>query len=573
MAENVVQYGAPVTIAPQFKRYTGVMDWLTTVDHKKIGLLYFWFVVIMGMAGGMLAGLIRIQLATPGAVWEAVTAAHINGTDVPFNLFSEGGGSWHSRHMYNQVVTMHATIMIFFTIIPGFIAFMNYIVPIMVGARDMAFPKMNAFGFWLLLPSAVLMFSSFFVSGGAAATGWTAYPPLSLQGAGTQPGQDMWVFGVHLAGVSSIIAAINFIVTVTNLRAPGMTWSRLPMFAWATIFVSIIQLLATPVLAAAVTMVLMDRNFGTTFTRPEAGGDPVLYQHIFWTYSHPAVYIMILPGFGAISHVISAFSSKRLFGYLSMVWATGCITVLGFMVWAHHMFSVGMPTILQAYFMYASLLIGVPTGIKVFNWLATMWGGTLRFTTSMKFACGFICLFTIGGFGGLILAMVPTDISLTDTYFVVGHFHMVLVGGSVMLLFAQAYYWWPKMSGRFLSEKAGAWVFWLMFLGVFTAFFAMHISGYAGMPRRVPVYYQDFRFSNLLTTVGYVMTFISASIFFIDLLVSYTRPKITVDDPWGVNSVQKSFEWATSCPPPVYNFEKVPPIPIVEQIAHHGDNP
>ncbi len=566
MTEQAMHYGVPAAttaLAPEYKRYTGVMDWLTTIDHKKIGLMYFWFVVINGMIGGAFAGMIRIQLATPGAVWETLNAAHINGQSLPFNLWSE------NRGFYNQLVTMHATIMIFFTIIPGFIAFMNYVVPLMIGARDMAFPKMNAFGFWLLIPAALLMLSSFFVSGGASASGWTAYPPLSLDGHGIHPGQDMWVFGVHLAGVSSILAAINFIVTITNLRVPGLTWRRLPLFAWATLFVSIIQLLATPVLAAAVTMVLMDRNFGTTFTVPEKGGDPILYQHIFWTYSHPAVYIMILPGFGAISHIFAAFSRKRIFGYVSMIWALGSITVLGFMVWAHHMFAVGMPTILQAYFMYASLLIGVPTGIKVFNWLAIMWGGTIRFTTAMKFACGFISLFVIGGFGGLILAMVPEDFSLNNTYFVVGHFHMVLVGGSVMLLFAQAYYWWPKMSGHFLSEKLGSWVFWLMFIGVFTTFFAMHISGYLGMPRRVPVYFADFRFSNLLTTFGYFLTFASAVIFFIDLMVSYSRPKIEVDDPWGVNDIQHSFEWATACPPPVYNFKTVPPIPIIEQIAHH----
>jgi len=566
MAENIAHYGAPMTAAPQIKRYSGVMDWLTTVDHKKIGLLYFWFVVTMGLIGGAFAGAIRIHLATPGAVWEAVNHAHLTGTAVPYNWFSE------NRHLYNEFVTMHATIMIFFTIIPGFIAFMNYIVPLLIGARDMAFPKMNAFGFWLLIPAALLMFSSFFVNGGAAASGWTAYPPLSLQGMHSMPGQDMWIFGVHLAGVSSILAAINFIVTITNLRAPGMTWTKLPIFVWATMFVSIIQLLATPVLAAAVTMLLMDRNFGTSFTVPEKGGDPILYQHVFWTYSHPAVYIMILPGFGAISHIIAAFSHKRVFGYASMVFAIGAITVLGFMVWAHHMFVVGMPTLLQTYFMYASLLIGVPTGIKVFNWLATMWGGTIRFTVAMKFACGFLCLFVIGGFGGLILAMVPTDISLNNSYFVVGHFHMVLVGGSVMLLFAQAYYWWPKMTGHYLSEGLGNWVFWLMFIGVFVAFFAMHISGYEGMPRRVPVYYADFKFSNMLTTFGYFLTIIAAALFYIDLFVSYSRPKITVDDPWQVNDVQHSFEWATSCPPPVYNFEHVPPIPVVDQMAHHGTN-
>ena len=343
------------------KRYAGLMDWLTTVDHKKIGLMYFWFTVTMGVVGGFFAGAIRVQLATPGAVIEAIQAAHLAGVELPFNLFSE------NRDLYNQMVTMHASVMIFFTIIPGFIGFANYIVPLMVGARDMAFPKLNAFGFWLLIPAAILMMSSFFVQGGAAASGWTAYPPLSLQGAGINPGQDMWVMGVHLAGVSSILAAINFIVTIASLKASEMRWRDLPLFAWATFFVSIIQLTATPVLAAAVTMILMDRNFGTTFTVASAGGDPVLYQHIFWFYSHPAVYIMILPGFGAISHIFAAFSQKRVFGYLSMVIAVGAITGLGFMVWAHHMFSVGMPVWLAYYFEVVSLAIGVPTGIKVFK--------------------------------------------------------------------------------------------------------------------------------------------------------------------------------------------------------------
>ncbi len=542
------------------KRYTGLMDWLTTVDHKKIGLMYFWFTVTMGVVGGLFAGLIRVQLATPGAVIEAIQAAHLAGVDLPFNLYSE------DKDRFNQVVTMHASIMIFFTIIPGFIGFANYIVPLMVGARDMAFPKMNAFGFWLLIPSAMLMMSSYYiVQGGAASSGWTAYPPLSLQGAGINPGQDMWVMGVHLAGVSSILAAINFIVTIASLKAPEMKWRDLPLFAWATFFVSIIQLLATPVLAAAVTMVLLDRNFGTTFTVPDAGGDPVLYQHIFWFYSHPAVYIMILPGFGAISHIFAAFSQKRVFGYASMVWAVGCITFLGFVVWAHHMFAVGMTPWLAYYFQVASLAIGVPTGIKVFNWLATMWGGKIRFTVAMMMACGFICLFVLGGFGGLILALTAVDFTLTDTYFVVGHFHMVLVGGSVMLLFSMTYYWWPKMTGRKLSEPLGKWVFWLMFLGVFVTFFAMHISGANGMARRVPVYFADFKFSNYLTTIGYFMTIVSALLFYVDLFLSYRRPKVTENDPWKINDLQQSFEWATSCPPPVYNFEVVPPIPVLNQ--------
>ncbi|GDY14730.1 cytochrome c oxidase subunit 1 [Planctomycetota bacterium] len=549
---------------PEIRHYTGVMNWLTTVDHKKIGLIYFWFVVLMGLVGGAFAGAIRFQLASPGATLEALQAAQLAGTAAPMALFNaDGSGLFGNYHRYNEMVTMHASVMIFFTIIPGFIAFANYIVPLMIGARDMAFPKMNAFGVWLLFPSAILMITSFFVKGGAAASGWTAYPPLSLTGVG-DPGQDMWVMGVHFAGVSSILAAINFLVTIISLRAPGMTWSKLPLFVWATFFVSIIQLVATPVLAAAVTMVLMDRNFGTSFTVASSGGDPVLYQHIFWFYSHPAVYIMILPGFGAISHIFAAFSRKLVFGYWGMVIATGSITAVGFAVWAHHMFTVGMPIWAQNYFMIASLVIAVPTGIKVFSWLATMWGGTIRFTTAMLFACGFLSTFVIGGFGGLILALVQIDFSFHDSYFVVGHFHMVLVGGSVMLLFAMTYYWWPKMSGHMLSESVGKWVFWLMFIGILCTFMPMHVSGMEGMARRIPVYWADFRLTNHLTTGGYCLTFLSALIFFIDLIASYRRPKITVDDPWQINDVQQSFEWATSCPPPDYNFVQVPPIPVID---------
>jgi cytochrome c oxidase subunit I len=400
---------AAATLMPPIKRYTGVMDWLTTVDHKKIGMLYFWFTVTMGVVGGVFAGLIRVQLATPGAVLEAIQHARLVGADIPANLFSE------NRLLYNQVMTMHASVMIFLTIIPAFASFGNFLVPIMIGARDMAFPKMNALAFWLLVPAAFLMFGSFFVQGGTAAAGWTSYPPLSLQGNGTNPGQDMWILGVHLAGLSSILGAINFIVTCTNMRAPGMKWLQMPLLVWAVFITSLLQLTATPVLGSAVTMLLLDRNFNTTFLDASRGGDPVLYQHIFWFYSHPAVYIMILPGFGGISHVFAAFSQKKVFGYLGMVLAIAVIGIIGYSVWAHHMFTVGLPTALQVFFMYASFLIGVPTGIKVFSWLATMWGGKIRFTTAMKFACGFLSLFVLGGFGGLILALVPADYTATST--------------------------------------------------------------------------------------------------------------------------------------------------------------
>jgi len=540
---------------PEIKRYNGVLDWMTSVDHKKIGLLYFWFAVIMGIFGGALSGLIRVHLALPGAVLETIQAARIQGEAAKFALFTDGLA-------YNQVLTMHASVMLFFVLIPAWAAFGNYLVPLMIGARDMAFPKMNAFAFWILIPSGILAMASFFVSGGAAASGWTAYPPLSIQPTG--PGQDMWILTVHLAGLSSIFGAINFIVTVTNMRAPGMGWMKMPLLVWAVFITSIIQLTATPVLGSAITMLLLDRNFGTTLLNVSKNGDPVLYQHIFWFYSHPAVYIMILPGFGGVSHVIAAFSNKRVFGYRGMVFALGAIAILGFMVWAHHMFTVAMPVGLQAYFMYASYVIGVPTGLKIFSWLATMWGGTIRFTTAMKFACGMISLFTFGGFGGLILATTPIDYSLHDTYFVVGHFHLTFVGGSIMIMFAMTYFWWPKMTGRMLDEKVGNIVFWLMFIGIAVTFLTMHWLGMAGMARRIAWYYSDFMVLNMVTTAGYILSMIGSLIFVGQLILSYRKPRITENDPWHHNEIHGSFEWATSCPPPVYNFEHVPPIPVID---------
>ncbi|MFW5845064.1 MAG: cytochrome c oxidase subunit I, partial [Planctomycetota bacterium] len=419
-----------------------------------------------------------------------------------------------------------------------------------------------AFAFWLLIPAGIMALGGFMVEGGAAASGWTAYPPLSLQGAGSNPGQDMWVLAVHFYGMSSILGAINFIVTVANMRAPGMGWMKLPLFAWATFFTSIIQLIATPVLGAAVTLVLLDRNFGTGFLSASLGGDPVLYQHIFWFYSHPAVYIMILPGFGAVSHILTAFSGKRVFGYPAMVASIGSIAFFGFLVWAHHMFTVGLPTWLQSFFMLASFAIAVPTGIKVFSWLATIWCGRIRFTTAMCYALGFISLFVLGGFGGLILAIVPVDTQLHDSYFVVGHFHYTLVGGSLMLILASTYFWWPKMSGRFLNERAGKWGFWLMAIGIFITFGTMHISGMLGMPRRIAIYREEFMVLNHITTFGYILTAIAALIVFGSIVASLLRGRDTEeDDPWQINDVQRSFEWATSSPPPPYNFEQVPPIP------------
>ncbi|TVR08956.1 MAG: cytochrome c oxidase subunit I [Planctomycetota bacterium] len=549
----------------EVRQYRGIMDWITTVDHKKIGLMYFWFALIMGLVGGGFAGAIRLQLMAPEAVWENFNAARVAGS-------LEANSAWFAdnRLAFNRMTTMHASVMIFTVIIPAFAAFANFIVPLMLGARDMAFPKMNAFAFWLLIPAGLLMMASFFVEGGAAATGWTAYPPLSLQDAGN-PGQDMWVLAIHMAGLSSILGAINFIVTISNMRAPGMGWMKLPLFAWATYITSIIQLIATPVLGAAVTMILLDRNFGTGFLDTTRGGDPVLYQHIFWFYSHPAVYIMILPGFGAVSHILGAFSQKRVFGYVAMVASIASIAVLGFLVWAHHMFSVGMPTWAQAFFMYASMAIALPTGIKIFSWLATLWGGKIRFTTAMLYSLGFISLFVLGGFGGLILALVPIDIQLHDTYFVVGHFHYTLVGGSLMLIFAMTYYWWPKMTGRYLNELWGKIGFVLMFLGIFIAFGTMHISGALGMARRIPIYREEFLELNQITTFGYLLTAIAALIIFLGICASYFRRPTASGDAWDVNDIQRSFEWATTSPPPVYNYETVPPIPVTDPKLHPID--
>lgn len=554
---------------PQHKTYSGVLDYLSTVDHKKIGLMYFWFALLMGLVGGGLAGAIRFQLAMPGAVWEYIQAAALDKVDAPMSFFGHENSLFSDTFTtFNSMTTMHASVMLFFVVIPAFAAFANYIVPIMIGARDMAFPKMNAFAFWLLIPAAVMMFGSFFVQGGAASSGWTAYPPLSLKAYSPGIGQDMWIMGVHLSGLSSILGSINFIVTCANMRAPGMSWMKMPLFPWAVFITSIIQLVATPVLGAAVTMLLFDRNFGTNLLEASQGGDPALYQHVFWFYSHPAVYLMILPGFGAISHILAAFARKRIFGYTGMVLAVGAIAFLGFIVWAHHMFTVGMPPGLQAFFMLASFAIGVPTGIKIFSWLATLWGGSIRFTVAMLYGLGFIFIFVMGGFGGLFLAMVPVDYQLHDSYFVVGHFHYTMVGGSLQLILAMTYYWWPKMSGRFLNEAWGRFGWACMFFGIMIAFGTMHVSGFLGMPRRIPQYREEYFILNHITTFGYVLTAIAALVVFGSIVRSLFNKRTADADAWGVNDIQQSFEWATSSPPPAYNFEQVPPIPVVDPRGH-----
>lgn len=511
------------------------LDWFVTGDHKKIGIMYLWFALFMGVVGGGFAGALRAQLSTPDT-------------------------GLLSPEMYNAFMSMHATLMIFFVIIPGWLGFGNYFVPLLIGARDMAFPRLNAFAFWMSVPAAALMFGSFAATGGAIQTGWTAYPPLSLKAFSAGVGVDMWLLGIILVGGASILGAVNFIVTVTNMRAPGLNWFKLPLFVWAWLINATLILVATPVLTSALLMVLTDRVFGTSFLTVSKGGDPLLYQHLFWFYSHPAVYIMILPGFGAISHVLASFSEKKIFGYRGMVISLISIGIVGYLVWAHHMFVAGIPAWLQVYFSYMSMVIAVPTGIKVFSWLATIWGGSIRFSTAMKFALGFISLFIFGGMSGILLANVPVDYQVHDSYFVVGHFHYVLVGGSIMSMFATTYFWFPKIKGKYLSEKLGTWIFWIFFAGMNLTFFPMHFMGIMGMARRVFTYRPEFFELNVLASFGYLLMLIAGFMFIYDVLrTSFTGVREPLDaDPWKINHVQGTLEWTVSSPPPEYNFLETP---------------
>ena len=507
---------------------SGIMRWITTTNHKDIGTLYLWFAFIMFLTGGVMALTIRAELFQPGL--QIV-----------------------NPEFFNQLTTMHGLIMVFGAIMPAFVGFANWQIPLMIGAPDMAFPRLNNWSFWLLPPAAILLTTSFLAPGGATAAGWTLYAPLSVQ---MGPGMDMAIFAVHIMGASSIMGSINIITTILNMRAPGMSLMKRPLFVWSWLITAYLLIAVMPVLAGAVTMLLTDRHFDTHFFNAAGGGDPVMFQHIFWFFGHPEVYIMILPGFGIISQIIPTFARKPLFGYSSMVYALSSIAILSFIVWAHHMFVVGMPAAGQLFFMYATMLIAVPTGVKVFNWVATMWKGSISFETPMLFACGFIFVFTMGGFTGLILAITPVDIQLQDTYYVVAHFHYVLVAGSLFSLFAGAYYWLPKWTGHMYDEKLGQIHFWLSMIFFNVAFFVMHFLGLAGMPRRVPDYALQFADFNMIASIGAFGFGLSQLLFLYVVIKCIRGGRKATDKPW---EAAEGLEWTLPSPPPYHTFE-TPPV-------------
>ena len=525
--------------------------WFMSTNHKDIGTLYLIFAIIAGIVGGVLSGMMRLELAEPGIQYLQGWAQFMGGA----------GDATAGKHFWNVMITAHGLIMVFFMVMPAMIGgFGNWFVPLMIGAPDMAFPRMNNVSFWLTAVAFVMLVGSMFVPGGSgngAGTGWTVYAPLSTSGS-AGPAVDMAIFSLHLAGAASILGAINFITTIFNMRAPGMTLHKMPLFAWAVLVTAFLLLLALPVLAAGITMLLTDRNFGTVFYDGAAGGDPVLYQHLFWFFGHPEVYIMILPGFGIISQIVSTFSRKPVFGYLGMAYAMVAIGVVGFIVWAHHMFTTGLSVNVKMYFTAATMVIAVPTGVKIFSWIATMWGGSMSFKTPMVWALGFIFLFTVGGVTGVVLANGGIDDNLHDTYYVVAHFHYVLSLGAVFSLFAGFYYWFPKMSGRMYSEFLGQLHFWVFFIGVNLLFFPMHFLGMSGMQRRVPDYTDALAYWNGIATHGYEIMAVGVLIWFVNIIYAFTAGKQAEANPWGEGAT--TLEWTLSSPPPYHQFETLPVI-------------
>src|ERR687891_127960 len=516
-------------VAPTW-REGRVLAWITTVDHKRIGILYIVTAFGFFFAAGIMALLMRGQLA-------------------------QADSGFLTRDNYNSVVTIHGTTMVFLFVVPILAGFGNYLIPLMIGARDVAFPRLNAFSYWLFLLGGLIVVGSFLP--GAANAGWTSYPPLSSEQYSPGIGQDLWILGLHLTSLASIAGAINFIVTIHNMRAGGMTWMRIPLFAWAIEAYSVLLLLALPTISAAVTLLLLDRQAGTEFFAAENGG-AVLWQHMFWFFGHPEVYIMVLPAMGMLSEIIPVFSRKPIFGYKAIAFSTIGIAFASMLVWAHHMFTVGLPTWLQAWFLATSFSVAIPTAIKIFNWLATLWRGHLIFRAPLLFCLGFIALFTMGGLSGIMLAAYPIDYQAHDTYFVVAHLHYVLFGGTVFGIFAGTYFWFPKITGRMYDERLAQIHFWLMFIGFNAAFLPQHMLGLMGMQRRIYTYGEErgdlFEWYNLISTIGAVLMGISLLVFVYNATRSWRRGTRVGADPWGADTL----EWYATSPPPAHNFDKVP---------------
>jgi cytochrome c oxidase subunit 1 len=538
MATQQITAPAPVpqVVAHSVERErTGWTSWVTTTDHKRIGIMYLVLTFVFFLLGGTEALLMRLQL-------------------------SQAENTLLDPQTYNQLLTMHGTTMVFLFVVPVMAGFGNYFLPLMIGARDMAYPKLNALSFWLLAAGGLVFYGSIFFS--PPECGWTCYPPLASTDYLPSGGVDAWIYLVHLTGLSSLVGAINFYATIANMRAPGMGWGRLPLFVWALLIYAVLLILALPVIAAAVTLLLTDRHFGTHFYDPANGGSPLLYQHLFWFFGHPEVYIMVLPGFGIISEVLPVFARKPIFGYKAIAASTVVIAFLSLLVWAHHMFTTPSPGFVFVFFMMASFLIAVPTGVKIFNWVATLWRGTIEFKTALLFCVGFLGTFLIGGITGIFLAIFPIDWQLHDTYFVVAHFHYVLMGGAVFAVFAGIYYWFPKMTGRLMSEGLGKLSFWLMLIGFHVTFLIQHSIGMDGMPRRVFEYPDigHLELYNLISTIGSFILGAGILVTVANAVRSAKKGVIAGPDPWKANTL----EWFTTSPPPVNNFDSVPRIRSVE---------